>query len=148
MSETTDTRTRRTGAPAKKTRTAKTPDERAAEVEALTAQLAEAVMELTTSEAWVRMLRVAAKFTRYSPTNVLLLWMQAKQRGVTLSRVAAKSVVWPVRGGVGREVARCDDGAGDLSRSSSWLRGSRQRRGWLPDSARSTAAGRIASTNG
>ena len=44
--------------------------------------------ELTTSEAWVRMLRVAARFTRYSPTNVLLLWMQAEQRGVTLSRVA------------------------------------------------------------
>ena len=34
------------------------------------------------------MLRVSARFTRYSPTNVLLLWMQAEQRGVTLSRVA------------------------------------------------------------
>jgi antirestriction protein ArdC len=34
------------------------------------------------------MLLVAAKFTRYSPTDVLLLWMQAEQRGVTLSRVA------------------------------------------------------------
>ena len=51
-------------------------------------------------------------------------------------------------GGDGREVVRWDDGTGDLSRSSSWLRGSRQRRGRLPDSARSTAAGRIASMNG
>jgi hypothetical protein len=34
------------------------------------------------------LLRVAARFTRYSPTNCLLLWMQAEQRGVALSRVA------------------------------------------------------------
>jgi antirestriction protein ArdC len=34
------------------------------------------------------MLRVAERFTRYSPSNVLLLWMQAEQRGVALSRVA------------------------------------------------------------
>ena len=39
-------------------------------------------------EAWVGMLRVAARFTRYSPSNVLLLWMRAELRGVTLSRVA------------------------------------------------------------
>ena len=66
----------------------KTPEERAAEVEALAEQLTAAVTELTTSEAWVGMLQVAARFTRYSPSNVLLLWMQAEQRGVTLSRVA------------------------------------------------------------
>jgi antirestriction protein ArdC len=88
MTETTDTRTRRTGAITKKTRTTRTPEDRAAEVEALAEQLTEAVAELTTSEAWVRMLRVAARFTRYSPTNVLLLWMQAEQRGVSLSQVA------------------------------------------------------------
>lgn len=88
MSETTDTRTRRTGATTKKTRTTKSPEEWAAEVEALAEQLTDAVAELTTGEAWVRMLRVAARFTRYSPTNVLLLWMQAEQRGVSLSRVA------------------------------------------------------------
>jgi hypothetical protein len=35
------------------------------------------------------MLQVAARFTRYSiADNVLLLWMQAEQRGVSLSRVA------------------------------------------------------------
>lgn len=32
--------------------------------------------------------RVAARFTRYSANNVLLLWMQAEQRGVALSQVA------------------------------------------------------------
>lgn len=69
-------------------RTGKTPEERAAEVEALAEQLNDAVSELTTGEVWVGMLRVAARFTRYSPTNVLLLWMQAEQRGVALSRVA------------------------------------------------------------
>ena len=88
MTETTDTQTMRTRTTTKKTRTTRTPEERAAEVEALAEQLTAAVAELTTSEAWVGMLRVAARFTRYSPTNVLLLWMQAEQRGVTLSRVA------------------------------------------------------------
>ena len=71
-----------------KARPGKSQEERAAEVEALAEQLNEAVVELTTSEAWLGMLRVAARFTRYSPTNCLLLWMQAEQRGVTLSRVA------------------------------------------------------------
>jgi N-terminal domain of anti-restriction factor ArdC len=69
-------------------RTGKTPEERAAEVDALTAQLNNAVAGLTTSAAWLGMLRVAAQFTRYSPTNCLLLWMQAEQRGVCLTRVA------------------------------------------------------------
>lgn len=66
----------------------KTPEERAAEVEALAEQLNDAVTVLTTSEAWLRMLAVSARFTRYSPKNVLLLWMQAEQRGVSLSQVA------------------------------------------------------------
>src|SRR5690349_14713124 len=78
----TRTTTRRTA------KSAKTSDERAAEVEALAAQLNDAVVELTTGEAWLSMLRVSARFSRYSPTNCLLLWMQAEQRGVTLSRVA------------------------------------------------------------
>lgn len=93
----TDTRTRPTTSRATTTegkatpgekRAGKTPEERAAEVDALAEQLTDAVAELTTSAAWVAMLRVAARFTRYSPKNVLLLWMQAEQRGVTLTRVA------------------------------------------------------------
>lgn len=83
-------------------RTGKTPEERAAEVEALAEQLNDAVTELTTSEAWLGMLRVAVKFTRYSPTNVLLLWMQAEQRGVTLSRVGGYRM-WQT---IGRQVVK------------------------------------------
>lgn len=66
----------------------KTAEERAAKVETLSAQLDDAVVARTTSEAWLAMLRVSAQFTRYSAKNVLMLWMQAEDRGVTLSRVA------------------------------------------------------------
>src|SRR4051812_338967 len=83
-------------------RPGKTPEERAAEVEALAEQLNHAVAELTSSEAWLGMLRVAARFTRYFPTNVLLLWMQAEQRGITLSRVAGYRT-WQA---MGRQVVR------------------------------------------
>lgn len=76
------------GSPTRTRRAGKTAEERAAEVEALAEQLAEAVATLTTSEAWLSMLQVAARFTKYSPKNVILLWLQAEQRGVTLSRVA------------------------------------------------------------
>jgi hypothetical protein len=48
--------------------TGKTAEERAAEIDALTAQLNDAVTTLTTSAAWLAMLRVAARFTRYRPT--------------------------------------------------------------------------------
>jgi len=51
------------------TRSRKTDEERKAEVEALTEQLHAAIGELTSSEAWVRMLAVAAKFHRYSWRN-------------------------------------------------------------------------------
>ena len=66
MSETTDTQTRRVGAASRKNgRVMKSPEERAAEVEALAAQLNEAVTALTSSKEWLSMLRVAARFTRY-----------------------------------------------------------------------------------
>lgn len=71
-----------------KVRQGKSPDERAAEVEALTEQLNAAIADLTSSETWLSMLKVSARFTRYSPNNVLLLWMQAEERGVPLTRVA------------------------------------------------------------
>jgi hypothetical protein len=66
----------------------KTNEERAAEVEALTEQLHAKVLELTSSDAWLRMLAIAGQFHRYSWRNQMLLWMQAEQRGVTISRVA------------------------------------------------------------
>lgn len=39
-------------------------------------QLTAAVAELSRSDAWLRMLRVAASFPRYSPSNVLLIGIQ------------------------------------------------------------------------
>lgn len=66
----------------------RTDEERANEVEALTEQLHAKVTELTTSDAWVRMLTVASRFYRYSWRNQVLLWLQAEDRGVTLTRVA------------------------------------------------------------
>ena len=64
-----DNGTTPTTAKAATTRAGKTPEERAAEVEALAEQLNDAVAALTTSAAWLAMLRVAARFTRYSPTT-------------------------------------------------------------------------------
>ena len=58
------------------------------EIEALTEQLNAAVVELTSSAQWVEMLKFSAKLTTYSPTNVLLLWLQCEQRGAPLTRVA------------------------------------------------------------
>ncbi|WP_219414184.1 ArdC-like ssDNA-binding domain-containing protein [Pseudonocardia nigra] len=65
-----------------------TLEERAARVDALSQRLVTAVEELTTGEQWTAMLRSAAKFHSYSPRNMLLLWMQAQERGMTLSQVA------------------------------------------------------------
>ena len=66
-----------------------TDKERAARFEALTAELAAAVAALTDSTGWRSMLEVSARLRRYFPTNQLLLWAQATQRGMTLTRVAA-----------------------------------------------------------
>ena len=64
-------------------------EERAERVEALTAELAAAVTALTDSYAWRSMLEVSARFRRYSFNNQLLIWAQATQRGMPVSRVAA-----------------------------------------------------------
>jgi antirestriction protein ArdC len=78
----------------RETRTAKRstrrsdPAGQAAKVDALLQQLNDAVAELASGEAWTAMLRVAAKFSHYSARNVMLLWVQAEERGTTLTRVA------------------------------------------------------------
>jgi hypothetical protein len=54
---------------------------RAEKVEALNERLAEAVEWLATSEGWVAMLTVAARFRRYSINNQILLWAQARSAG-------------------------------------------------------------------
>lgn len=62
--------------------------ERAARVEALNTKLTAAVQELTHSDQWMAMPRTSAAFHDYSPRNVLLLWMQAQERGIDLTHVA------------------------------------------------------------
>ena len=80
----------------------KTNEERRAEIDALTEQLNEAVGELTSSDAWLAMLKVSTRFTNYSANNVLLLWMQALDRGVELTRVAGYKT-WQT---MGRQVVK------------------------------------------
>ncbi|WP_214404799.1 ArdC-like ssDNA-binding domain-containing protein [Pseudonocardia lacus] len=82
------------------------PQERAAKVEALLAQLNSAVGELTEGEQWTAMLRAATKFHRYSFRNMMLLWAQAEQRGITLSAVAGFSA-WKA---LGRSVRKGERG--------------------------------------
>jgi antirestriction protein ArdC len=69
-----------------------TPRQRAAQVEAqvtaLTEQLHAAVRQLCDGPDWAAMLRVAGSFHRYSYRNMLLLWMQAHDRDLTLTQVA------------------------------------------------------------
>lgn len=48
--------------------TAKTPEQRAAEIAEVTDRLNGAVAELTSSEAWTAMLRTAARFQRVTPS--------------------------------------------------------------------------------
>jgi hypothetical protein len=69
-----------------------TPEQRQAreaKVDALNAQLQQAVEQLATSEGWRAMLEVSARFPSYSLNNQLLLYVQSLQRGTQLSRVAA-----------------------------------------------------------
>lgn len=81
-------------------------DERAARVELLNNKLAQAIESLTTSDGWLRMLKTAAKFSRYSINNVCLLAAQAEWRGTTLTRVAGYQT-WL---SVGRCVSRGEHG--------------------------------------
>jgi len=65
-----------------------TPESRAAKIEALHAQIGEAVTALVGDPAWQAMLATAAKFPRYSLRNQLLIAVQAEDRGFTATRVA------------------------------------------------------------
>jgi antirestriction protein ArdC len=65
-----------------------TSGERAARIAALTDKLHESVAELTSSAAWTRMLTTAARFHRYSARNMLLLLIQAEDRGTEITHVA------------------------------------------------------------
>lgn len=65
----------------------KSPDQVAAEVAALVDKLNAGVAELTTSDQWTAMLRVAAHFWSYSFRNMMLLHLQAEERETTITRV-------------------------------------------------------------
>ena len=56
---------------------ARKPEERAAEVEALNAEITAAVESLASLAAARAMLDVSARVTRYSLNNQLLLWAQS-----------------------------------------------------------------------
>jgi hypothetical protein len=72
---------------AARTARGKTPEERAAEVEVLAAQLTDAVIELTTSEAWVGM-RGAKSFAVKAPVRRRLSVEEATERARTGKRPA------------------------------------------------------------
>lgn len=61
---------------------------RAAKIEALHAQIGEAVTALVGDPAWRAMLTAAARFPRYSLRNQLLIACQAEDRGFVATRVA------------------------------------------------------------
>lgn len=69
-------------------RPTQTPEERAAQVEALAGELNAAIEGITTDESWISMIRVAACFHQYSLNNVLLLWAQGEHRGISVTQVA------------------------------------------------------------
>ena len=70
-------------------------------------QLTTAVAELARSDAWLRMLRVAARFPRYSPSNVLLIAVQRSEA----TNVAGLRV-W---NSLGRRVRKGEKGIGILA---------------------------------
>jgi hypothetical protein len=76
--------------------------EQAARVAALTDKLHASVSELTSSAAWTRMLGAVAKFHRYSARNILLLLIQAEERGTQITHVAGYRT-WQT---LGRQVRR------------------------------------------
>ena len=63
-------------------------EERAAKIQALTADIPAKVEQLTTSEGWLTWLRVASKFHHYSLNNQILIWQQCEKRGIVPTLVA------------------------------------------------------------
>jgi len=79
-----------------------TASEQATRVAVLTDTLHASVAELTSSVAWTRMLATVARFHRYSARNMLLLLIQAEERGTEITRVAGYRT-WQT---LGRQVRR------------------------------------------
>lgn len=68
-----------------------TPEERAAKIEALHADLTAAIQTLLDDDAWQQMLAFAAQFHTYSLNNQILLWAQSIQRGIAPTQFAGVS---------------------------------------------------------
>lgn len=86
-------------------------DDRAARVEALHAQIGEAVTSLVGDPEWQAMLTTAAKFPRYSLRNQLLIFTQAEDRGFAPTRVAGFTA-WKA---LGRSVRKGERGLAILA---------------------------------
>ena len=80
--------------------------QRDAKHDALLKQLAEGVIHLSTEPTWREYLAAAAKFHQYSPSNILLLTIQAAERDIALSRVAGYGT-WQ---SLGRQVRKGEKG--------------------------------------
>lgn len=80
--------------------------QRDAKNDALLQQLADGVIHLSNEPAWRDYLRAVAKFHQYSPSNCLLLTLQAAERGIPLSRVAGYGA-WQ---SLGRQVRKGEKG--------------------------------------
>ena len=74
--------------PTPRRRAPMTSEQRAAQVADLTDRLNTAVTELAESARWEAMLHASARFHRYSFRNMVLLAMQAEERGMDLTAVA------------------------------------------------------------
>jgi hypothetical protein len=90
------------GRRAMKSKNHNSSSEQAARVAVLTDKLHASVTDLTSSDNWTRMLGTVAKFHRYSARNILLLLIQAEERGTEITRVAGYRT-WQT---LGRQVRR------------------------------------------
>lgn len=114
---TTKTRKRSTRRSPTPEQQAKRQEERAAVVAQLRQTLDEQLRELTTSSGWRRMLAGAARMHRYSFRNLLLIMVQAEQRGFTATTVAGYKT-WQQRG---RQVRAGEKGLQILSPIEYWV---------------------------
>ena len=92
-------------------RKAAPPGGRAAKIEALQAEITEAVGALVEDPGWRAMLETAARFYRYSLANQLAIGLQAMERGFVATRVAGFQA-WK---GFGRSVCKGEKGLAVLA---------------------------------
>ena len=112
-------------------RTATAPADRSAKIEALQAEITNAVGSLVEDPAWRAMLETAARFYRYSLANQLAIGLQAMERGFVATRVAGFQA-WK---GFGRSVCKGEKGLAVLAPCSHKTDSDDQAEGASEDSA-------------